>query len=191
MRDALNLFQEAGFTLNGRTLDGPDGRPFTIEVLIASGEQERIATALQRTLGRLGIELTLRMLDDAQLQQRKQTFDFDMIIAAAGFSGTLSPGTEQIGRWGSESAEAEGSFNLAGVADPAVDAMIDAMLNAPDKETYDAAVRALDRLLISGAYVIPTQHNPKKWIAYWSYLEHPDEAPLNGYDLSTWWRKPQ
>jgi peptide/nickel transport system substrate-binding protein len=191
MRDALDLLQEAGYTLNGRTLHGPDGRAFTIEVLIASGEQERIATALQRTLGRLGIQLSLRMLDDAQLQQRKQTFDFDMIIAAAGFSGTLSPGTEQIGRWGSESADAEGSFNLAGVADPAVDAMIEAMLNARDKESYDSAVRALDRLLISGAYLIPTQHNPKKWVAYWNYLEHPDVAPLNGYDLSTWWRKPQ
>ncbi len=107
------------------------------------------------------------------------------------YTSSLSPGAEQIGRWGSESAEAEGSFNLAGVADPAVDAMIDAMLNARDKESYDAAVRALDRLLISGAYLIPTQHNPRKWVAYWNYLEHPDVTPLNGYDLSTWWRKPQ
>ena len=191
MRDALNLLQEAGYTLKGRTLVGPDGNPFTIEVLIASGEQERVATALQRTLSRLGIGLSLRLLDDAQLQQRKQTFDFDMIIAAVGFTGTLSPGTEQIYRWGSESANAEGSFNLAGVADPAVDAMIQAMLNARDKESYDAAVRALDRLLISGAYVIPTQHSSKKWAAYWNYLEHPEQAPLTGYDLSAWWRKPR
>ena len=190
MREAMALLQEAGFKLDGRTLLDPKGNPFTMEVLIASGEQERIATALQRTLARLGIDLQIRLLDDAQLQQRKQTFDFDMIIAAVGFSGTLSPGTEQIYRWGSESATAEGSFNLAGVADPAVDAMIEAMLNARDGETYEAAVRALDRLLISGAYVIPTQHNPKKWVAYWSYLEHPEQAPLNAYDLSAWWRKP-
>src|SRR5690606_5469048 len=121
----------------------PKGNPFTMEVLIASGEQERVATALQRMLGRLGIGLQIRLLDDAQLQQRKQTFDFDMIIAAVGFTGTLSPGMEQVYRWGSESAKAEGSFNLAGVADPAVDAMIETMLNARDKEKYDAAVRAL------------------------------------------------
>lgn len=191
MRTALQLLQEAGYTLDGRVMRGPDGQPLSLEVLIASGEQERIATALQRTLGRLGIDLSLRLLDDAQLQQRKQTFDFDMIIAAAGFSGSLSPGTEQIGRWGSESAKAEGSFNLAGVADPAVDAMIDSMLNARDEETYNASVRALDRLLISGAYVIPTQHNAKQWIAYWNYLEHPEQQPLNGYDLSAWWRKSQ
>lgn len=191
MREALRLLQEAGYSLNGGTLIGPDGNPLAMEVLIASGEQERVATALQRTLSKLGINLSLRLLDDAQLQQRKQTFDFDMIIASVGFIGTLSPGTEQIYRWGSESANAEGSFNLAGVADPAVDAMIDAMLNAGDKESYEAAVRALDRLLISGAYVIPTQHNSKKWVAYWNYLDYPDEAPLNGYDLSAWWRKPR
>ena len=189
MREAMALLQEAGFTLDGQTLLDPKGNPFTMEVLIASGEQERVATALQRMLGRLGIGLQIRLLDDAQLQQRKQTFDFDMIIAAVGFTGTLSPGMEQVYRWGSESAKAEGSFNLAGVADPAVDAMIETMLNARDKEKYDAAVRALDRLLISGAYVIPTQYNPKKWVAYWSYLEHPEQAPLNAYDLSTWWRK--
>lgn len=191
MRQALDLLGAAGYTLDGRVLKGPDGQPFTLEVLIASGEQERVAATLQRTLGRIGIELTLRLLDDSQLQQRKQNFDFDMVIAATGFFGTLSPGTEQIYRWGSESAEVEGSFNLAGVANPAVDAMIDAMLNASDKESYDAAVRALDRLLISGAYVIPTQHNTKQWVAYWNYLEHPDQAPLSGYDLSTWWRKQQ
>ncbi|MCO0638147.1 ABC transporter substrate-binding protein, partial [Lutimaribacter sp. EGI FJ00014] len=95
------------------------------------------------------------------------------------------------GRWGSSSAKAEGSFNLAGVSDPAVDAMIDAMLNAGDEETYVAAVRALDRLLISGAYMVPMQHYTDEWIAYWNYLEHPETAPDNGYDLFAWWRKPE
>jgi len=191
MRQALNLLQEAGFKLEGGTLRDTQGNPFGFEILIVSSEQERLAAVLQRTLARLGINVSLRMLDDAQIQQRKQTYDFDVLISSVGFSGTLSPGIEQIGRWGSEAAKVEGSFNLAGVADPAVDAMIDAMLNARDEETYVAAVRALDRLLISGAYVIPTQHSNDVWIAYWNYLEHPEVSPLNGYDLSTWWRKPE
>jgi peptide/nickel transport system substrate-binding protein len=191
MREALRLLQDAGYRLDGGALKDASGNPFTFEILIIPGEQERVAAVFQRTLARIGVNATLRALDDAQMQQRKQNFEFDTIIAAVGFSGTLSPGIEQIGRWGSESASAEGSFNLAGVADPAVDAMIEAMLNARDKETYVAAVRALDRLLISGAYVLPTQHYSNQWIAYWTYLQHPETAPLNGFDLSTWWRKPE
>nr|WP_309084578.1 extracellular solute-binding protein [Chelativorans sp.] len=191
MREALRLLQEAGYRLDGGVMRDPQGNPFAFEILLVSAEQERLAAVFQRSLTRLGINVTLRMLDDAQIQQRKQTFDFDVLIASVGFFGTLSPGIEQINRWGSEAAKAEGSFNLAGVADPAVDAMIEAMLNARDKETYVAAVRALDRLLISGAYMVPTQHNNQVWIAYWNYLQHPETAPLNGFDLSAWWRKPE
>lgn len=191
LRDALALLRKAGYRLDQRVLRNEDGEPFSIEILLASAEQERLAAVYERTLERLGIDVSLRMLDDSQIQQRKQTFDFDMMIASVGFSGSLSPGIEQIGRWGSVSAEAEGSFNLAGVADPAVDAMIDAMLNARDKETYVAAVRALDRLLISGAYIVPMQHSTEKWVAYWNDLAHPETSPLDGYDLSAWWHKPQ
>lgn len=191
MREALDLLQDAGYTLDGGKLKDREGNPLSFEILIVSAEQERLASVFQRALSRLGIEVTLRMLDDSQIQQRKQTFEFDMLISSVGFSGSLSPGIEQIGRWGSESANAEGSFNLSGVADPAVDAMIEAMLSARDKKSYVAAVRALDRLLISGAYMVPTQHNTQKWVAYWNYLEHPETAPLDGFDLSAWWRKPQ
>lgn len=191
LREAMGLLQETGYRLEDGVLKNPQGNPFTFEILLASPEQERLAAVFQRTLARMGINVSLRMLDDAQIQQRKQAFDFDMIIGAVGFSGSLSPGIEQIGRWGSESAEAEGSFNLAGVSDPAVDAMIDAMLNARDQESYAATVRALDRLLMSGAYMVPMQHNATQWIAYWNYLEHPETAPLTGFDLATWWRKPE
>ncbi|WP_416208051.1 extracellular solute-binding protein [Chelativorans sp. M5D2P16] len=191
LREAFSMLKEAGYALDGNVLKDPQGRPFTFEILLVSSEQERFATVFQRMLRKLGIAVSLRMLDDSQMQQRKQRFEFDMIIAPVGFSGSLSPGAEQIGRWGSASADVEGSFNLAGVADPAVDAMIEAMLNAREAETYVAALRALDRLLMSGAYLVPLQHNTQKWIAYWNYLEHPETAPLNGYDLSTWWRKPE
>jgi peptide/nickel transport system substrate-binding protein len=191
LKSALDLLKSAGFAMNGGALIGPDGLPFGFEILTASQSEERLASIYQRTLQKLGIAVSIRSVDDAQIQQRKQRFDFEVVIGSTGFSGTLSPGIELIGRWGSEARDAEGSFNLAGVADPAIDAMIDAMLNARDKEDYVAAVRALDRLLISGAYMVPMQHNTEQSVAYWSYLAHPDKTPIFGFQLPTWWRKPE
>ena len=131
----------------------------------------------------------MRALDGDQIQSRKQRFDFEVMVGSSGFNNSLSPGFEQLGRWGSESANVEGSFNLAGAADPAIDAAIEAMLNARTKEDYVAAVRVLDRLLISGAYMVPMQHSPGQWVAYWNDLDHPDETPLFGFQLPAWWRK--
>ncbi len=189
LRAALDLFTEAGFKLDGGRMLDARGNPFGFEILAASESEQRLAALYQRTLSRLGIAVDIRMLDDTQMQQRKQRFDFDVLIAAQGFSNSLSPGTEQIGRWGSESAGQEGSFNLAGVASPAIDAAIEAMLNAREKEDYVAAVRALDRLLMSGAYMVPMQHNTDQWLAYWSYMRHPEKTPLQGYQLPVWWRQ--
>jgi peptide/nickel transport system substrate-binding protein len=189
LKQAFEMLKGAGYRLEGKTLLGPDGRPFTFEILTASEAEERLASLYQRTLEKIGIEVSIRTLDDTQMQQRKQRFDFDVLIGSTGFSGSLSPGVEQIGRWGSSSRDAEGSFNLAGVADPAIDSAIDEMLNARSKEDYTAAVRVLDRLLISGAYMVPMQHNSKQWIAYWKYLGHPEKTPIFGYQLPVWWRK--
>ncbi|NGO50229.1 ABC transporter substrate-binding protein [Mesorhizobium camelthorni] len=191
LKSALDLLKSAGFAMNGGALIGPDGQPFGFEILTASQSEERLASIYQRTLQKLGIAVSIRSVDDAQIQQRKQRFDFEVVIGSTGFSGTLSPGIELIGRWGSEARDAEGSFNLAGVADPAIDTMIDAMLNARDKEDYVAAVRTLDRLLISGAYMVPMQHNTEQSVAYWAYLAHPDKTPIFGFQLPTWWRKPE
>lgn len=190
LKAAFDLLKSAGYRLDGSQLLDPKGQPLAFEILVSSQAEERLAAVYQRTLARLGIKVSIRILDDTQMQQRKQRFDFDMLIASVGFQGSLSPGIEQIGRWGSVSANAEGSFNLAGVASPAIDAVIEAMLNARDKESYVAAVRALDRLLISGGYIVPMQHNTEQWLAYWSYLDHPEKTPIYGYQLPTWWRKP-
>lgn len=190
LKAAFDLLKSAGYRLDGSQLLDPKGQPLAFEILVSSQAEERLAAVYQRTLARLGIRVSIRILDDTQMQQRKQRFDFDMLIASVGFQGSLSPGIEQIGRWGSVSANAEGSFNLAGVASPAIDAVIEAMLNARDKEGYVAAVRALDRLLISGGYIVPMQHNTEQWLAYWNYLDHPEKTPIYGYQLPTWWRKP-
>ncbi len=189
LRAALDLLQGAGYRIEGGALLDPQGKPFGFEILTSGQEEERLAALYQRTLGKLGIAVTIRALDGDQIQARKQRFDFEVLVGAGGFNNSLSPGFEQLGRWGSESADVEGSFNLAGVADPAVDAAIEAMLNARAKDDYVAAVRVLDRLLISGAYMVPMQHNAGQWIAYWNYLDHPQKTPIFGYQLPTWWRK--
>ncbi|MBA3447347.1 MAG: ABC transporter substrate-binding protein [Pseudaminobacter sp.] len=191
LKGALDLLKGAGYALRDGVLTGPDGQPFGFEILTASQSEERLASIYQRTLEKIGIAVSIRTLDDSQIQQRKQRFDFDVLIGTTGFSGSLSPGVEQIGRWGSPSRDAEGSFNLAGVANPAIDAAIDAMINADSMEDYVAAVRVLDRLLISGAYMVPMQHNTQQFLAYWAYLEHPSKTPIYGHQLPTWWRKPQ
>jgi peptide/nickel transport system substrate-binding protein len=191
LKAAYDVFKADGYHIEGGHMLDPEGQPFGFEILTSSQGEERLAALYQRTLGKLGIEVTIRTLDGDQIQSRKQRFDFEVLIGSTGFSNSLSPGIEQIGRWGSASANVDGSFNLAGVADPAIDAAIEAMLNARQKDDFVAAVRVLDRLLISGHYMVPMQHNTEQWIAYWAYLAHPEKTPLYGYQLPTWWRKPQ
>ncbi len=189
LKAAFETLKGQGYHIeNGQMLD-KEGRPFTFEILTSSQDEERLASLYQRTLAKIGIAVSIRSLDGDQIQSRKQRYDFDVLIGASGFNNSLSPGIEQRGRWGSEAAKVDGSFNLAGVAEPAVDAAINAMLNARTKEDFVAAVRVLDRLLISGNYMVPMQYNPDQWVAYWTYLEHPKVTPLFGYQLPVWWRK--
>ena len=190
LKAAFDLLKSIGYHVQDGTMLDPDGKPFAFEILTASQDEERLAGIYQRTLEKIGINVSIRSLDGDQIQSRKQRFDFEALIGSSGFNNSLSPGFEQLGRWSSEAAKAEGSFNLAGVADPAVDAAIDAMLRARSKEDYVAAVRVLDRLLISGNYMVPMQYNTQQWLAYWNYLEHPKKTPIFGYQLPTWWRKP-
>jgi peptide/nickel transport system substrate-binding protein len=156
--------------------------------MVTTKEDERLALAYQRTLERIGIALAIRTVDAAQYQQRRQVFDFDMIRYSWGAS--LSPGNEQLNRWSSVVADQNGSFNYPGAKEPAIDAMIQAMLSAPTREDFVAAIRALDRVLISRAYVVPLFYLPNQWIARWTRIEHPDATPITGYSLPTWWAKP-
>ncbi|RVB82090.1 ABC transporter substrate-binding protein, partial [Mesorhizobium sp. M7A.F.Ca.CA.002.04.1.1] len=190
LKAAFDLLKSVGYHVQNGTMLDPEGKPFGFEILTASQDEERLAGIYQRTLEKIGINLTIRSLDGDQIQSRKQRFDFEVLVGSSGFNNSLSPGIEQSGRWSSTAARTEGSFNLAGVADPAVDAAIEAMLRARSKEDYVAAVRVLDRLLISGNYMVPMQYNTQQWIAYWNYLEHPQKTPIFGYQLPTWWRKP-
>ncbi len=186
VRTALRLLGEAGYELRGGQLvNTRSGEPLRFEILAVDPEQERLLLTYTRAIKRAGIEASVRIVDSAQYQRRKQTYDFDMIQNRWGAS--LSPGNEQTFRWSSKAADREGTFNYAGVKNEAVDAMIGAMLQAKSREDFVSAVRALDRVLMSGHYVIPLFHLPKLWVAHWRELQHPETPPFSGVDIDTWW----
>jgi peptide/nickel transport system substrate-binding protein len=186
LRAALALLKEAGFAEErGRLVHAVSRQPLAFEMMAGKRAEERLFQAFADTLKRVGIEAQIRNADSAQRWARLKAFDFDMIQWTWGAS--LSPGNEQRNRWGSESAEAQNALNFAGVKDPAVDAAIEALLAARERPEFVAAVRALDRLLISGDYVIPLHHAKGSWIAWWSHLKRPARAPLSGVALDTWW----
>jgi len=182
---ARDLLAEAGWTVTDGRLVDADGAPLTFEILLGDAADERVAIAYADALRRLGIEATLRTVDSAQYQGRLDTFDFDMILYR--WIVTLSPGAEQDLYWGSRSAKTEGSRNYAGVADPAVDALIAEVADARDREGLVAATRALDRVLMSGRYFVPLYYLDEDYWAWWGDIRRVDYDPIYGSVLESWW----
>jgi peptide/nickel transport system substrate-binding protein len=133
--------------------------------------------------------VSLRLVDPVQYDRRRLTFEFDMIQYH--WDQSLSPGNEQAFYWGSASADQEGSRNYMGARSAAIDGMIAAMLRARERKEFVAAVRALDRVLLSGIYVVPLFHPPAQWIARWTSIRHPRTTSLFGYLPETWWHEPR
>lgn len=185
LRKAYDLLKDAGFTLRDSTMTGPDGQPLAFEMLTQNLEQEKIALAYKRTLAVLGIAVNIRTVEDAQYQARTQTFDYDMIFKT--YSASLSPGVEQIRRWSSTARDVPGSENLAGAADPDIDRMIEHILSSKSDADFQTAVRAHDRLLVAGHYLVPLFHIGEQWVARRSYIGHPDYLPLYGAYFPGWW----
>jgi peptide/nickel transport system substrate-binding protein len=188
---ALAILIAAGFELEDGRLT-KQGTPLSFEIMVKDKNQERLALNYADSLARIGVEAKVRLVDEVQYQRRRQMFDFDMMIGS--WLASASPGNEQRSRWGSASAGQEASFNLAGVKSPAVDAMIDALLAAKTHDDFVTAVRAYDRVLLSGFYVVPLFHSSNQWIAYSSKLARPHEIPRygpasGGATLDNWWRK--
>jgi len=185
-REAMRLLGEAGYTLvDGTLIHQETGAPLEFEMMAATRDQERLFLNYRRSLSRIGIDVSIRQVDTAQYWSRKTDFDFDVI--QHNWPSSLSPGNEQSYRWSSAAAETRGSFNYPGVKSAAADAMIDALLAAKTREDFVSAVRAFDRVLRSGAYVIPLFHLPKQWVAHWDRLKHPETTPLYGYQIDSWW----
>jgi peptide/nickel transport system substrate-binding protein len=188
LRRAFALFREAGYALKGTELvHVASGRPFTFEILTSTRDQERLALAYMRSLKRAGIEAHVRNVDPTQFEHRRIGFDFDMMQYR--WEQSLSPGNEQLFYFGSEAADQNGSRNYMGVKSKAVDAMIAALLAATTQEDFVAATRALDRVLLSGFYVIPLYYPPVQWVARWTRIAHPERTSLYGYLPETWWMR--
>ncbi|AYG59128.1 extracellular solute-binding protein [Rhizobium jaguaris] len=185
LRKAVDLLKEGGYTIRGEKMVDSAGRQLSFEIMTQNADQERIAIAYRRSLALLGIAVTIRTVDDSQYQLRTASYDYDMILKA--YPSSLSPGTEQLGRWGSAAAKAPGSFNYAGIADPDVDTLISHFLTAHSAEDFRDAVRSFDRILISGYYLVPLYHIDQQWVARRSRIAHPDVLPLYGYQLPVWW----
>nr|WP_306455345.1 extracellular solute-binding protein [Jannaschia donghaensis] len=191
LRAASRLLEEAGYTVEGGVLTGPNG-PVRFEIMVPQGSSEvaSIVDIYVEALKRLGIDARVASIDSAQFTDRQSAYDFDMIWYQWGLS--LSPGNEQLAYWGPDGVDTPGTRNLMGADDPAIAAMIDAMLTSDTQEDYVAAVRALDRVLTAGRYVVPIWHNPISWIAHSADLKYPaDRLPIYGdwigFQPDVWW----
>jgi len=187
---ALAMLAAAGYQIVDGALT-KNGVPVSFEIMVKDRNQERLALNYASSLGRIGVDARVRLVDEVQYQRRRQKFDFDMMIGQ--WLASASPGNEQRMRWGSASATQEASFNLAGASSPAIDALIAALLAAKSHEDFVTAVRAYDRVLLSGFYIVPLYHASGQWIAHSTDIARPARtpryaAPIFGPTLETWWR---
>ena len=189
LKTALELLRKAGYEIrDGKMVHGKTGEPLAFEILLFQKSFERVVLPFKNNLARLGIDMAVRLVDSNQYIQRLREFDYDMITQVIGQSD--SPGNEQREYWHSSTADAKGSRNYMGVSDPVVDELVSMVIQAPDREELVHRVRALDRVLLNGHYVIPHWHLTRDRIAYWNFLQRPAETPKNGVDLNNWWAKP-
>ena len=190
LRAALKILREAGWHVFDGKLTDENGEALEFELLLVQPTMEKLALPLKQNLKRLGIEMSIRTVDPAQYQNRLDNYDFDMIVRGIGQS--LSPGNEQRDFWHSSKVDLPGSRNLMGIKDPVVDALIDLVIQAPDRESLVARTRALDRVLLWGHYVIPHFHLRASRLVYWNRFGRPlvTAKYSNGYP-STWWIDPE
>jgi microcin C transport system substrate-binding protein len=186
LRRADTLLKEAGCRRQGGTLMRPDGRPFEIEFLDFQAALQPHTQPFQENLKRLGIQAFSRIVDAAQYRRRMNDYDFDMASMALG--GSMTPGDDLRVVFGSKQGQNPGSRNIAGIADPVVDALIDRISKAKTREELTFACRALDRVLRAGRYWIPMWYRSDSWVAYWDVFARPDTAPKYGTGApGTWW----
>jgi microcin C transport system substrate-binding protein len=188
LREAIRLFKEAGYEIqNQKLIDTRTGSPFAVEFLADDPSFERVFLFYKPSLDRLGITISVRTVDDAQYENRLRNWDFDIITNAWGES--LSPGNEQRGYWGSQAADQPGSLNLIGIKNPAVDAMIDAVIFAKSRDDLVSATHALDRVLLWNNYVVPQWTYGKVRSARWDRFGRPEAMPKYGASAfpTVWW----
>lgn len=189
LRNALKLLRSAGYDIKDGTMVHQDtGEPLAFEILLFQKSFERVVLPFKNNLAKLGVDVSVRLVDSNQYVQRVREFDFDMITQVMPQSD--SPGNEQREYWHSSNVDATGSRNYMGVSHPVVDQLVSRVIQAPNRDELVQRTRALDRVLLHGHYVVPHWHLAKDRVAYWSHLERPAETPKNGVDLDNWWVKP-
>ncbi|MBW7469961.1 extracellular solute-binding protein [Marinobacter sp. M216] len=189
LRSALELLRSAGYAIqDGKLVNKSTGEPLAFEILLFQKSFERVVLPFKNNLAKLGIDVSVRLVDSNQYVQRVREFDFDMITQVLPQSD--SPGNEQREYWHSANVDAVGSRNYMGVSDQVVDDLVNKVIQAPDREELVQRVRALDRVLLHGHYVIPHWHLAKDRVAYWNHLQRPEMTPKNGIDLDNWWVRP-
>ncbi len=184
MRTADALLKEAGWVVeNGKRMK--DGQPLHFEILLGAPGDEKLTLHFKRALEKMGITPTIRVLDSAAYRGRLNEYDFDMTLYF--WRSSLSPGTEQILYWGCDAAKEPARWNFAGICSEAIDSISQSIANAKSRESLVAHVRALDRILTHGHYMIPLYYAGKDYVAYWDPINHPENIPLYGMVLETWW----
>ena len=184
--EAAKLLAEAGWQAKGGVLTNAKGMELTAEILLVQPDFERIVLPFKTALERLGVKASVRIVDTSQYQRRHDTFDFDMIIGS--FPQSLSPGNEQRDFWGSDAASKEGSRNVVGIKNPAIDKLIDRIILAKDRAELVAATQALDRVLLWNHYTVPQWHIPFDRLAVWDMFGRPGKLPSrNTSFLRVWW----
>lgn len=189
LETALELLGQAGWHVRDMVLVNDAGEPMRFEILLVSQAFERVVLPFVRNLRRLGIDVGVRLVDESQYINRMRDFDFDMVVVV--WPQSESPGNEQQTFWGSEAADTPGSRNYAGIRDPAVDALIEAVVSAPDRPSLVARTKALDRVLLWGFYVIPNWYSGVDRFVYWNTFSRPSETPRRGTSLAFWWFDPE
>ena len=188
LREALRLLKEAGFENKDRKLVDAKGQPVSVEILCRDPADERIALFYKPSLERLGINTSVRTVDDVQYQNRLRSFDFDLVTTQ--WVQSISPGNEQREYFGSSSADRPGSQNLPGIKNPAVDVLIDRIVFAKDRAELIAACKALDRVLLWNCYVVPHFNLAFERYARWDRFSHPEPLPtygISGFPTLWWW----
>src|SRR4029453_1859743 len=188
LREGTRLLREAGFEVrNQRLMRALNNEALSVEILTPDPSFERIILFYKPGLERLGVNVTVRTVDDAQYENRLRNWDYDIIITS--WAQSLSPGNEQRYYWGSASADQSGSRNYIGIKNPAVDALIERVIFAKNRPELVAATRALDRVLLWNHYVVPQFSYGKSRTARWDRFGRPEKLPEYGSSAfpAIWW----
>ncbi len=188
LRKALRLLRDAGWEVDKKTrklTNTKTGQIMAFEILLVDPAFERIVLPFKQNLERLGVDADVRIIDTAQYQERINKYDFEMMVSSWGQS--LSPGNEQRDFWGSAAADRDGTRNIAGLKDPAIDELVEKLISAPDRVSLVAYTKALDRVLQWQHIVIPNWHIAYDRLAFWNKFGRPKVTPIRGAQFFTWW----